>query len=74
MVIQYFNNPNQSAAGQANLSLQTKDCQMWAKLDLHLGPADGPRPGTPVAGGSGGALPSQFHRKGPAARARNSRQ
>ena len=39
-----------SAGGQANLSLQTKDSQMWAKLDLQLGPADGHRPGPPVSG------------------------
>ena len=41
-----------SAGGQANLSLQTKDSQMWAKLYLQLGPADGHRPGPPVAGES----------------------
>ena len=39
-----------SSGGQANLSFQTKDYQMWAQLDLQLGPADGHRPGPPVAG------------------------
>ena len=39
-----------SAGGQANLSLQTKDSHMWAKLDLQLGPFDEHRPWPPVAG------------------------
>ena len=38
-----------SAGGQENLSLQTKDSQIWAKMDLQLGPADGRRPGPPEA-------------------------
>ena len=50
-----------SSGGQANLSLQTKDSQVWAKLDLQLdlqlGPADGHRPGPPEAVGSPGAEP-----------------
>ena len=40
-----------SSGGQANLSLQTKDSQVWAKLDLQLGPADSCRPGPPEAVG-----------------------
>ena len=74
-----------SSGGQANLSLKTKDSQVWAKLDLHLGPADGHRPGLPEAGGSPGAEPMnnqeqlrcdphlhpQAQRRGPAARARD---
>ena len=63
-----------SAGGQANLSLQTKDSQMWAKLDLQLGPADGHRPGPPVAGERGGVQPPQVRRKGPSARARDARR
>jgi hypothetical protein len=63
-----------SSGGQANLSLQTKDNQMWAKLDLQLGPADGHRPGPPVAGERAGAQPPQVRRKGPATRARDARR
>ena len=63
-----------SAGGQANLSLQTKDSQMWAKLDLQLGPADGRRPGPPEAGVRGGAQPPKVRRKGPAARVRDARR
>ena len=77
-----------SSGGQANLSLQTKDGQTWAKLDLQLGPADGRRPGPPEAGGRPGAVPwnhqeqphraphlhPQARRKGPAARARDDRR
>ena len=44
-----------SSGGQANISLQTKDSQMWAKMDLQLGPADGRRPGAPEAEGRVGA-------------------
>ena len=47
---------------------------MWAKLDLQLGPADGHRPGPPVAGGEVGAHPPQVRRKGPATRARDARR
>ena len=39
------------SGGQANLSLQAKDSQMWVKLDLQLGPAGGCRPGAPEAVG-----------------------
>ena len=39
-----------SSGGQANRSLQTKEGQTWAKLDLQLSPADDHRPGLPVAG------------------------
>ena len=46
-----------SSGGKANLSLQTKDSQVWAKLDLQLGPANGHRPGLPEAGGSPRAEP-----------------
>ena len=71
-----------SSGGQANLSLETKDCQMWAKLDLQLGPADGHRPGPPVARERAGAKPWNHQeqpshhpppkrRRGPAARARD---
>ena len=60
-----------SSGGQASLSLQTKDNQTWAKLDLQLGPADGHRPGPPEAGKREGAQPPQVRRKGPAARARD---
>ena len=72
-----------SSGGQANLSLQTKDSQMWAQL----GPAGGRRPGAPEAGGRGGAEPrnhqAELHppppprllparrKKGPSARARD---
>ena len=63
-----------SSGGQANLSLQTKDNQTWAKLDLQLGPADGRRPGPPEAGGRAGAQPPQVRRKGQAARARDARR
>ena len=77
-----------SSGGQANLSLQTKDSQVWAKLDLQLGPADGHRPGLPEAGGNPRADPwihqEQLHRapqhhpqarrRGPAARARDARR
>ena len=63
-----------SSGGQANLSLQTKDNQTWAKLDLQLGPADGHRPGPPEAGKREGAQPPQVRRKGPAARARDARR
>ena len=80
-----------SSGGQANLSLQTKDSQMWAKLDLQLGPAGGTRPGPPEAGESARGehrnfqaqpdcplhpLPRQptVRRKGPAARARDTRR
>ena len=72
----------------ANLSLETKDSQVWAKLDLQLGPADGRRPGLPEAGGRAGAEPwhhqeqphcashrqAQPRRRGPAARARDARR
>ena len=46
-----------SLGGQANLSLQTKDSQVWSKLDFQLGPAiaDAHRPGPPEAGGKAGA-------------------
>ena len=59
---------------------------MWAKLDLQLGPADGHRPGPPVAGERAGAAkpwnhqeqpshhPPQKRRRGPAARARDERR
>ena len=77
-----------SSGGQANLSLQTKDSQVWAKLDLQLGAAEGHRPGLPEAGGSPRAepvnhqeqllrdphLPPQALRRGPAARARDARR
>ena len=75
-----------SSGGQANLSLQTKDSQTWAKLDLQLGPADGGRPGPPEAGGRPGsglwnhqeqphrAPHPQARRRGPAARARDVRR
>ena len=77
-----------SSGGQASVSLQTKDGQVWAKLDLQLGPADGHRPGLPEAGGSPGAEPvnhqeqlrrdphlhPQARRRGPAARARDARR
>ena len=75
-----------SSGGQANLSLQTKDGQTWANLDLHLGPADGHRPGPPEAGGRAGAGPrnhqEQQHcapnprprHRGPAARERDVRR
>ena len=52
-----------SAGGQANLSLQTKDSQMWAKLDLQLGPAGSRRPGLPEAGGRAVVQPPQVRRK-----------
>ena len=74
-----------TSGGQANLSLQTKDSQTWAKLDLQLGPAAGRRPGPPEAGGRAEAQPwshqeqphrpphhhPQVRRRGPAARARD---
>ena len=75
-----------SSGGQANLSLQTKDSQMWAKLDLQLGPAGGRRPGPPEAGGRAGTGPRnhQEHQhcapnprprhRGPAARERDVRR
>ena len=74
------------SGGQANLSLQTKDSQTWAKLDLQLDPADGRRPGPPEAGGRPEAglwnhqeqphrAPHpQARRRGPAARARDARR
>ena len=46
----------------------------WAKLDLQLGPADGRRPGPAEAGGRAGTKPPQVRRKGPAARARDTRR
>ena len=46
-----------SSGGEANLSLKTKDSQVWAKLDLQLGPADGRRPGPPEAEGMAEAQP-----------------
>ena len=49
-----------SSGGQANLSLQTKDSQMWAKLDLQLGPAGGRRPGPPEAEGRAGGEPQNY--------------
>ena len=77
-----------SSGGQANLSLETKGSQVWAKLDLQLGPADGRRPGLPEAGGRGGAEPwhhqeqshcaphrhAQDRHRGLAARARDVRR
>ena len=74
-----------SSGGQANLSLETNDCQMWAKLDLQLGPAASRRPGLPEAGGRAGAKPwnhtehpphhhPQPRRRGPGARARDERR
>ena len=77
-----------SSGGQANLSLQSKDNQMWAKLDLQLGPAGSPRPGPPEAGAQKRTehwnhqaqpfhLPQRLptaRRKGPAARARDVRR
>ena len=60
-----------SAGGQANLSLQTKDSHMWAKLDLQLGPSYKHRTWPPVARGRGGAQPFQVRPKGPSAQARD---
>ena len=50
-----------TSGGQANLSLETKDSQVWAKLDLQLGPAGGHRPGPPEAGGRQLSLGSTRH-------------
>ena len=80
-----------SSGGQANLSLQAKDSQMWAKLDLQLGPAGDRRPGAPEADRRATVEPwiyqaqpdcpphllrhqPQVRRKGPAARARDTRR
>ena len=77
-----------SSGGQASVSLQTKDGQVWAKLDLQLGPSDGHRPGLPEAGESPGAEPvnhqeqlrrdphlhPQARGRGPAARAQDARR
>ena len=71
-----------SSGGQANLSLQTKDSQTRAQLDLQLGPANGRRPGPPAAGGREGGIPQeqpphlhpQARRRGPEARARDARR
>ena len=49
-----------SSGGQANLSLQTKDSQMWANLDLQQGPAGVRRPGPPEAGGGAGGEPRNY--------------
>ena len=62
------------SGGQASLSIQTRDNQMWGKLDLQLGPADSHRPGPPEAGERGAVQHPQVRRKGPAARARDVRR
>ena len=54
-----------SSGGQVNLSLQTKDSEMWAKLDLQLGPAGGRRPGPPEAGGRARGKPRNYQAQPP---------